>query len=245
MELRSLLTEQVANVFAQEYGAAVDNFRTLDGAVVRSTVPKSDLALRREAFDGHYGPVLLGTLQRKQDVYCISANSSSVSANTQLLVEARLLLLLQHECIVPVLGMVVSSPAVVAVEYLENGDLRSYLRACRPASARPKAVLQLPDLLAIMRRVASATAFLEQRHILHGELRCSSVLIGATPQHVKLAAFHNAHYFASPDDVFPCTYTDRSFVRWMAPEAMVNSTSGLRSDVWSFGVFMWFVRPHC
>jgi serine/threonine protein kinase len=241
MELRSLLREQASRAFASEFSQAVPDCKALEQGLEKLMLPRSELAFMREMFDGHYGPVIYGQISRLTTVLCVSSYSSSADANIRFLVEARLLASLRHESIVSLVGLVADSPAAMAFEYLENGDLRSYLRACRPASARPKAQLLLPDLLTAIRRLANATAFLEQRRVLHGELCCKNVYIGSTVQQVKLSAFHCARFVETPDTEVACEHTDKSFFRWMAPETLASGRVTLRSEVWSFGVLMWYV----
>ena len=75
----------------------------------------------------------------------------------------------------------------VVTEYMVNGDLRTFLRACRPAAARPRCALTPDDLYAMAQGAVAAMAFLESKHIVHRALAARHFLVGADPRVVKLA----------------------------------------------------------
>jgi hypothetical protein len=64
---------------------------------------------------------------------------ASLADDEALQLEARLLQHFAHPHIVRVVALVTKSlPTMIALEYLANGDLKTYLRACRPGAATPR-----------------------------------------------------------------------------------------------------------
>ena len=61
-------------------------------------------------------------------------NAESISEQKRLfLLEARLLQVLKHDCIVEILGVVLNHlPMMMITEYMENSDLVTFLRRCSP-----------------------------------------------------------------------------------------------------------------
>jgi serine/threonine protein kinase len=78
-------------------------------------------------------------------------------------------------------------PIYVITEYMSNGDLRTFLRACRPASANPRQVLTNADLFAIAQKAVAAMVFLESKHIVHRELAAKYYLVGHDATDIRLA----------------------------------------------------------
>lgn len=77
---------------------------------------------------------------------------TEVSANElrDFLLEAHLLLALKQRTVLGVLGVVADSlPMVIVTELMGNGNLKTYLRACRPLSTRPMHRLGVPELVVI------------------------------------------------------------------------------------------------
>ena len=67
-------------------------------------------------------------------------NARRLDENAALLLEAFVLHGLRHPRIVSLVAVVTQSwPVMICLEHMENGDLRSYLRKCRPSLKTPKA----------------------------------------------------------------------------------------------------------
>jgi hypothetical protein len=69
---------------------------------------------------------------------------------------------------------------------MSNGDLRTFLRACRPASAKPRQVLVNADLFAIAQKAVAAMMFLESKHIIHRGLAAKHYLVGRDATDIRL-----------------------------------------------------------
>jgi hypothetical protein len=70
---------------------------------------------------------------------------------------------------------------------MTNGDLRTFLRACRPASAKPRQILTNADLFSISQKAVAAMVFLESKHIIHRGLAARHFQVGHDATDIRLA----------------------------------------------------------
>ena len=80
-----------------------------------------------------------------------------------------------------------TGPVYVITEYMVNGDLRSFLRACRPAAAKPRQVLTERDLQDMVQGAVAAMVYLERQHIVHRGLAARHFLVGRDARDIRLA----------------------------------------------------------
>jgi hypothetical protein len=140
MEMNSLLVEKVASLFALSFAAF---FTAEDLAATRRDfadleVPRKNIKLDRLIGRGQSGQVHLATLAMspaniRPVAVKIHASDGVADAQTSgeeaLQLEARLLHQLRHSHIVQVLATVTKSfPTWICLEYMQNGDLKNYLR---------------------------------------------------------------------------------------------------------------------
>ena len=86
-----------------------------------------------------------------------------------------------------------STPAMVCTELMSNGNLKTFLRDCRPTSLTlPKAVIGELEMHQMASRLASAMAFLERRGVIHRDIAVRlrrpasrTVAVNVTPSHPR------------------------------------------------------------
>lgn len=152
----------------------------------------------------------------------------------------------KHKNIINLLGACTQDgPLYVVVEYAEQGNLREYLRARRPAGLEywsgPRhpslGNLEIRELVSSAYQVARGMAYLASKKCIHRDLAARNVLI--TEENVmKIADFglaRDVHHI----DYYKKTTNGRLPVKWMAPEALFDRIYTHQSDVWSFGVLLW------
>nr|DBA35950.1 TPA: Insulin-like receptor [Drosophila ananassae]DBA35951.1 TPA: Insulin-like receptor [Drosophila ananassae]DBA35952.1 TPA: Insulin-like receptor [Drosophila ananassae]DBA35953.1 TPA: Insulin-like receptor [Drosophila ananassae] len=142
-------------------------------------------------------------------------------------------------------------PALVVMELMKKGDLKSYLRAHRPEE-RDEAMMtylqrigvtgnvQPPTYGRIYRmamEIADGMAYLAAKKFVHRDLAARNCMV-ADDLTVKIGDFGMTR------DVYETDYYRKGSkgllpVRWMAPESLRDGVYSSASDVFSFGVVLW------
>jgi discoidin domain receptor family protein 2 len=103
------------------------------------------------------------------------------AADHGLLLEAFLLCALEHPCLVRVVALVTQSiPVMLCTELMEHGDLRTFLRACRPGAENPPSKITPADLSEAASRMATAVQHLARNGVVHRDIAARNVLVGGS-----------------------------------------------------------------
>ncbi|XP_059469107.1 tyrosine kinase receptor Cad96Ca-like [Neocloeon triangulifer] len=150
-----------------------------------------------------------------------------------------------HPNVVRLLGCCTEKePLFVIMEYAAMGKLQSFLRNSRAdrqygnLHGRSDS-LTSRELTSFMYQVARGMEYLSSKGIVHRDLAARNVLL-TTDRVCKVADFGFARDLASAL-VYERKSEGRLPIRWMAPESLYDNIFSSKSDVWSFGVFMWEV----
>jgi len=230
-------------------------------------IARSRIRISRELGEGEFGNVYLGV--------CSGLTTSGVSENVPGTVagnvtttvaikalkrdyaeetiadferEAQLLNGMRHSNIITFYGVSIDdNPLMLILEYMENGDLNSYLRSHGPdapclvkAGSVKSSVVDLlteTDLLSIACQVSAGMAHMASLRFVHGDLASRNCLVGQRLI-VKIGDFGMSR------DLYSCDYyrigTECLLpVRWMSPESLLYRTFTVESDIWSFGILLW------
>ena len=152
------------------------------------------------------------------------------------LAEAKIMKDLQHEKLIKLYGVCTQGlPIYIVTELMKYGDLLQYLREGKGQ------YLKIPALMNIGAQVADGMIYLESQHCIHRDLAVQNIQVGEGNV-VKIGGFGlahlliNDHYSGKPGEKIPS--------RWTAPEAMMLNKFTIKSDVWSFGVFLTELVTH-
>ncbi|XP_038066608.1 tyrosine-protein kinase receptor Tie-1-like [Patiria miniata] len=122
----------------------------------------------------------------------------------------------------------------VALEYLPNGDLRSYLRTARSQSESDEGALSSEMLIKFALDVAKGMNHLSVSGVIHRDLAARNILLGE-----QLVAKVSDFGLSRGEDTYVQTSTRRVPTRWLAIESLLDRTYTTQSDVWSFGILLW------
>lgn len=132
-------------------------------------------------------------------------------------------------------------PQFMITEYCDWGDLKQFLLATRKdngkriARAPPLTILQKINLC---QQVALGMEHLSNHRYVHKDLATRNILLtNRLDVKISLLSLCRDVYAQEYYPHFQCLIP----LRWMPPEAVLDDEFSTKSDVWSFGVFMWEV----
>lgn len=186
-----------------------------------------DLRLGNVIGHGEFGDVLSGNYRGRK----VAVKTLKDGMCSDLLVEARFMIGLKHDKLVSLIGVVMEEPREVFMltEYMANGNLVDFLRS------RGRHQVEKEQLHQFAIDVADGMAYLESKNFVHRDLAARNVLLDermvAKISDFGLAQVANEPSKDSSKGKFP--------IKWSAPEALRQNLFTCKSDVWSFGIFLW------
>ena len=180
---------------------------------------------------------------------------SSVTTSAAFVDEAERTKDLDHTNVIKLLGVVFrSEPLLIVLEYMENGDLKTYLR-----HYKDDGFITVGHMLKLSADASSGFQYLQEKRYVHRDLAARNVLLdGKFTAKIgdfglwEVVACINLIVAGMARKVFASEYYQQSAsstsswalpIRWMAPESYLDGTWDLRSDVWMFGVLLWGLQP--
>ena len=143
------------------------------------------------------------------------------------LAEAQIMKKLRHNRLVQLYA--VCTPFYIVTELMKHGSLSDYL------SKGEGQHLTFQKLIDIAAQITDGMAYLESQHCVHRDLRALNVLV-EEGNIVKIGNFSLARFLI--DGECSIRKEERFAIKWTAPEAVLYERFTIKSDVWSYGVFL-------
>ncbi|EQC26667.1 TKL protein kinase [Saprolegnia diclina VS20] len=176
---------------------------------------------------GGYGAVYKGTYQGQTVAVKTAANASCIQA---LIYEMETMQLCNSPYVLQLLavsGARSSSPKLI-LEFMDGGDLRSYLDAKRLGQPTKVTI----SALEVAWVLANALADLHHTGLLHRDLKSHNVLLSST-NYIKLADLGIAREYESN------MTTGKGTPYWTAPEVLTSGSNySFAADIYAFGVIL-------
>ncbi|XP_035757638.1 insulin receptor-related protein, partial [Egretta garzetta] len=210
-------------------------------------VSREKITVIRELGQGSFGMVYeglalgLATEGEETKVALKTVNElATMRERIEFLNEASVMKAFKCHHVVRLLGVVSQGqPALVIMELMTRGDLKSYLRSLRPDAENNPGLPppSLKDMIQMAGEIADGMAYLNANKFVHRDLAARNCMVSEDFT-VKIGDFGMTR------DIYETDYYRKGGkgllpVRWMSPEALKDGIFNAQSDVWSFGVVLW------
>ncbi|NXD18570.1 INSRR protein, partial [Nothocercus nigrocapillus] len=210
-------------------------------------VSRDKITVIRELGQGSFGMVYEGLAQdieaegQETKVALKTVNElATMRERIEFLNEASVMKAFKCHHVVRLLGVVSQGqPALVIMELMTRGDLKSYLRSLRPDAENNPGLPPpaLRDMIQMAGEIADGMAYLHANKFVHRDLAARNCMVSEDFT-VKIGDFGMTR------DIYETDYYRKGGkgllpVRWMSPEALKDGIFNTHSDVWSFGVVLW------
>ncbi|RHY30304.1 hypothetical protein DYB32_004424 [Aphanomyces invadans] len=236
---RSRRQKKTPETEAPPYTKHIDDDVTLDASVVDLSalvgcrIPSQDIVKGKLIGKGGFGQVYRGTcLGQVVAIKEIVARRQQHTADVQSFVrEMTLLARLDSPYIVAFLGVAWTSDAAAdfqcVLEYMNNGDLRDYLKA-HTADTFPWAAK-----LKCVEAIVQGLVYLHSQGVIHRDLKTRNVLLDKV-KGTKLSDFGLSRTAMASDTMTMGVGT----YRYMAPEVLQSSHYSAKADLYSLGMVL-------
>lgn len=256
---RNTLLGQSRDTFVKMFGHLLPESLDEFEASFKALQPRDGhpgLVGQREISQGPFGVVCKATYDKcfgtsvKPDVTSVAAKFSHIGdgmGNVRLLVEARVLHMMQHKSIIKLEAVfAATSRPWICTKFAKNGDLKTFLRTERRRqldNGDENETDSVPEekFNTIAARVCDALAYLTRIGVVHGDIAARNVLLGEDPWLDVYLSDFGAAVPAATASIMEDKYSANSTLpfRWMPPESLLESKMSSKSDVWAFGVLLW------
>ena len=152
------------------------------------------------------------------------------NANKEILEEAYIMASVEHQNLLQLLAVCMTSQMMLVTQLMPLGCLLDYVR-------NNKDKIGSKPLLNWCTQIARGMAYLEERRLVHRDLAARNVLV-QTPSCVKITDFGLAKLLDINEDEYKAA-GGKMPIKWLALECIQHRVFTHKSDVWAFGVTVW------
>ena len=148
---------------------------------------------------------------------------------------------LDNDNVIRMLGICNKGTPFIMMEYMENGDLQSYLQKhcySNDADKNNKIQIGIDVVMYIVLQICSGMKYLAAQNFIHRDLAARNCQVGRLYL-TKISDFGISQTL-NDSNYYQYNGIDAIPVRWMPTESFYGKFS-IKSDVWAFGVTMWEV----
>ena len=202
-------------------------------------IPSDEIVHTSFLGSGQFGTVNKATWTRCKgtiEVAVKTMKQASKQDRIKFLQEAAIMGQFKHPNIVTLYGLVTTGELMLVVEYISQGDLKTYLMSMNTSMHRAGFQVTNRHILSFAQQIALGMNYLARKGFVHRDLAARNVLVSERNV-CKIADFGLSRDLE--DQNCYISHGGKIPVKWTAPEAICYNKFSTASDVWSYGCVLY------